>query len=226
MKNDIFSFSRFGRYFRSEFASIFSGKGISILAFGLMPVYIFVLDILFSSFGYEYNYMYVSSRSIFFAIAGFIFVIWMPAACYGYITEKRAGSMFTLLPVSSLEKTLSMIINTMIIIPLSFLAIISRNIFCPGPADHSGRGQSCKGFDYVVFVYATFDCCGGVVFRHAAFRCQQHAVFPAGRGHFQKTQDRKDNTCSDGDFHRSLFRRDIGNKCHLHGLGNRCPHRH
>ena len=90
MKNDIFSFSRFGRYFRSEFASIFSGKGISILAFGLMPVYIFVLDILFSSFGYEYNYMYVSSRSIFFAIAGFIFVIWMPAACYGYITEKRA----------------------------------------------------------------------------------------------------------------------------------------
>ena len=123
MKNDIFSFSRFGRYFRSEFASIFSGKGISILAFGLMPVYIFVLDILFSSFGYEYKYMYVFSRSIFFAITGFIFVIWMPAACYGHITEKRAGSMFTLLPVSSLEKTLSMIINTMIIIPLSFLAI-------------------------------------------------------------------------------------------------------
>lgn len=123
MKNDIFSFSRFGRYFRSELASIFSGKGISILAFGLMPVYIFVLDILFSSFGYEYKYMYVFSRSIFFAIAGFIFVIWMPAACYGYITEKRAGSIFTLLPASVLEKTLSMIINTMIIIPLSFLAI-------------------------------------------------------------------------------------------------------
>ncbi|MBO8484638.1 MAG: hypothetical protein IAB75_11105 [Bacteroidetes bacterium] len=123
MKNNIFSFSRFGRYCGSSLASICSGKGLSILAFGLIPVYVFVLDILFSSFGHDYQYMFASSRSAFFAITGAIFVIWMPAACYGHITEKRAGSMFTLLPASSLEKALSMIINTMIIIPLSFLAI-------------------------------------------------------------------------------------------------------
>ena len=94
MKNNIFSFSRFGRYCGSSLASICSGKGLSILAFGLMPVYVFVLDILFSSFGHDYQYMFASSRSAFFAITGAIFVIW-----------------------------LSMIINTMIIIPLSFLAI-------------------------------------------------------------------------------------------------------
>ena len=123
MKNDIFSFSRFGRYFAGELASICSGKGLSILAFGLMPVYIFILDLLFSSFGDGYEYMYAISRNTFFVFSFWIFAIWIPSACYGNITDKRAGAVYTLIPVSSLEKTLSMIISTLIVIPLAFCII-------------------------------------------------------------------------------------------------------
>lgn len=123
MKNDIFSFSRFGRYFAGDLASICSGKGLGLISFGLLPVYVAILDLLFSSFGDGYEYMPVSSRIMIFAIAAWIFIIWTPAACYGHITDKRAGSVYTLIPVSGLEKALSMIINSIIVIPLAFLAV-------------------------------------------------------------------------------------------------------
>lgn len=123
MKNDIFSFSRFGRYFAGDLAAICSGKGLGLISFGLLPVYVAILDLLFSSFGDGYEYMPVSSRIMIFAIAAWIFIIWTPAACYGYITDKRAGSVYTLIPVSSLEKALSMIISSVIVVPLAFLAV-------------------------------------------------------------------------------------------------------
>lgn len=114
MKTDIFSFSRFGKYFISELTSIFAGKGISILAFGLMPVYILIMNLLFSMFGNGFSYIGTGPRSAIMYCISVVFVVWMPSTCYGFITDKRAGSVYTLIPVSGLEKALSMILNTLI----------------------------------------------------------------------------------------------------------------
>ena len=46
-----------------------------------------------------------------------------PKNVYGYITEKRAGSMLLMIPASTLEKFLSMMLNTLIIVPAIFVGI-------------------------------------------------------------------------------------------------------
>lgn len=122
MKNDIFSFSRFGRYLASEITTIYSTKGISILVFALVPVIVFIFDRLFS-IGSEYQYISAINRTVWFVFTGYIFAVWLPSACYGHVTDRRSGSLYTMVPASGLEKTLSMILNTVIIVPMSFIAV-------------------------------------------------------------------------------------------------------
>ena len=57
---------------------------------------------------------------VIFVVLTTIMLITIQSKCYGYITDKRPGSNWLMLPVSTFEKFLSMIINIFIIIPLLF----------------------------------------------------------------------------------------------------------
>jgi hypothetical protein len=46
-----------------------------------------------------------------------------PAKIYGFITDKKEGSSFLMVPASSLEKTLSMIIVCCVVVPFAFFAV-------------------------------------------------------------------------------------------------------
>lgn len=121
--NDIFNLRRFGKYFWSEIKCLVSGKGISMLAIGLIPIFIFLISLIFSLLSDGFEYMGLNTRvgiSIFTMV---IFIIWTPASLFGYVTDRRKGAVYILTPVSSFEKTLSMVINIVITAPVMTGAI-------------------------------------------------------------------------------------------------------
>lgn len=121
MKNDIFNFRRFGKYFASDIRTCWSNYGLSLLTISLLlPVAAYALTT-------GFNLMVKSTwdgpdmgiRFFVFAVAMICLIVTMPVKCYGRITEKQYGSFWLTLPASRLEKFISMFLLTCIIVPLS-----------------------------------------------------------------------------------------------------------
>lgn len=128
--NDTFTFPRFGKYFMSDLSRLIAENGLKVLVFGLIPIIAYVLSMLFSFFSpEEYTYIELSTREAFLLFSAFVFVIWIPSGFFGYVTDKRAGSNWTLVPASSLEKTVSMILNTTVLAPAAFLILYMATDF-------------------------------------------------------------------------------------------------
>lgn len=123
MKNT-FDFKRFGKYYVSDLRGVFNDNWLTVLlpALGGVIAYLFCGTIQLIADGAWGSYG-VLGRSVTFLVLFAVLYIIMPAKEYGYITEKRRGSFFLLLPASPFEKSLSMILNVAILTPLAFLAI-------------------------------------------------------------------------------------------------------
>ena len=122
--NNIFDFKRFGKYYVADLRHTFDYSALSILltSFTGVIAYLFfgLMKLIVSGEWMSYGTI---GRSITFVIAFYIIVFTVPAKCYGFFTDKRSGSFFTLIPASSLEKTISMIINVCILAPLAYTVI-------------------------------------------------------------------------------------------------------
>ena len=122
MNTDIFNFKRFGNYLGTEIRNAVSQFGYSglVCALGSLVVYIFV------GFGSLASLHGWSSAGLAPRFASFILImvsvlILAPKKIYGGITDKKAGSVFLSIPVSTLEKVLAMVIVSCIIVPLAVL---------------------------------------------------------------------------------------------------------
>ena len=119
--NNTFSFSRFGRYFKYDLRRWVSTYGATLLLMAAVPVILYTLTGVYSLlFSGEWSTPGETTRIIIGVIFSAIMVITYPASVYGYITDKRAGSAFILIPASVFEKFLSMLLNTVVIVPLVF----------------------------------------------------------------------------------------------------------
>jgi hypothetical protein len=124
MENDVFSLNRFWRYLKSDFDAFISKYGITLLVLSTMPVTCDVFTGVFSLMNMgRWEGLEVYSRLAFFAIFGAILLISAPARLYGHLTDRKEGSAFLLLPVSRLEKYISMILITCIVMPFIFILI-------------------------------------------------------------------------------------------------------
>ncbi len=124
MKNDIFNINRFGRYLMTDVRNAVSNYGISILVMATLGLSCNVFAGLFNmivSDGWQGMGIYV--RTALFLIAITVTLLSAPSKLYGHITEKKAGSAFLTLPVSTLEKTLSMVIVSCILVPAVFVIV-------------------------------------------------------------------------------------------------------
>ena len=125
MKNDIFNFRRFGRYFISDFKTCTANYGLSLITISLLcPIGLYVftvgINLLFDGVWEAPNN---GLRLVTYLVAMFCIVVTMPVKCYGKITEKQYGSNWLMIPASKLEKFLSMIIFTIIIAPVTGAAL-------------------------------------------------------------------------------------------------------
>ena len=125
MKTDIFNFRRFGKYFASDLKTCWANYGLSHLTISLLvPLAIYILSVAFN--------LVMSSawdgpdrglRFFAFCFALLCMVVTMPVKCYGRITEKQYGSFWLTLPASRLEKFVSMVVTTCIIVPVCGIAL-------------------------------------------------------------------------------------------------------
>ena len=117
---DIFDFKRFGKYFVSDFKGCVANYGLSLITISMLLYLIcYVVTV---SFGLIMNQGWeglgLGTRATLFVIAMITLVITMPVKCYGKITEKQSGSFFLTLPVSRLEKFVSMLLMTIVVPPV------------------------------------------------------------------------------------------------------------
>lgn len=124
MENAVFSFNRFGRYFRSDFLNCVRNYGISFLVLSSMALSADIFNGLFSftlTGAHEWHGTPEPVRLGLFFLFFMVLIITSPAKLYGYVTDRRDGTAFLMLPASRLEKYLSMVLNTCIIVPLLFV---------------------------------------------------------------------------------------------------------
>lgn len=121
MKNDIFNFRRFGKYFTTDFRTCWANYGLSLMTSSLLsPLALYLIVVAINQILHNtWDGPDIGLRVFAFAVAMICTVVTMPVKCYGKITEKQYGSFWLNLPASRLEKFISMILMTCIIVPVS-----------------------------------------------------------------------------------------------------------
>lgn len=117
--NNIFDIKRFGSYLMYDLRNLKSNYLLSMLIIGLMPVIHFLIQYV-TAFVFNGTVPdYVSAFVPAIAFGAFIaLVLTMPAKLYGGITERRFGSSWLMIPASTLEKWLSLVLMVCVIVPL------------------------------------------------------------------------------------------------------------
>ena len=121
--NETFSFKRFGTYFKYDITQLWRKHSRAVLLIGFSGVIAYVLCVLFSLlFNQTYQAPGIVGRFVVFAVASIVLELYM-TKFYGFLTDKKEGSDWILVPASKTEKYVSMLLNTIIIIPVAFLIV-------------------------------------------------------------------------------------------------------
>ena len=126
--NKYFDSKRFGRYLAYDLHNLRANYGLSLLLLGCMPVVLYLLTVLVNLlthglFGSWEGWVTppIGARIGIFFVTLLILCISFPVKQYGALTEKRYGSDWLMIPASRLEKFLSMMLVTLVVVPFAFL---------------------------------------------------------------------------------------------------------
>ena len=123
--NNVFDFSRFGQYFLYDMRRAKNNYLVSLLVMGLMPIAIFIIFQFFSLItGNGVTELPDEVKICAVCIAIFAVMLGAGTKIYGAITEKRAGSDYLMLPASTLEKWLSMVLVICLVLPVVLLVLL------------------------------------------------------------------------------------------------------
>ena len=114
--DNIFSFNRFGKLLKKEFYEYFQRFGVTILVFLSFIVIAWGISLLFggdNGFG-------TNTRSAGIYALTTLVALFAPFVVYGYTNHQKKGIYYAMLPASSFEKFLSMVIYTLILTPVMF----------------------------------------------------------------------------------------------------------
>lgn len=118
--SNIFNFKRFYNYFVTDLRNAKNQWGLSFLICVLMPVMVFFIT---EAMSYLLDGEPIKdnnqARIVGFVGAYIATLLISPSKIYGNLTDKKSGSDFLLLPVSTFEKWLSMVLVSSIVIPLA-----------------------------------------------------------------------------------------------------------
>ena len=121
MKSETFNGARFGAYFKYDFHQMWRNHVKASIGIGLSGLILYAVAIfLHLVFQGTWQAPSLGARLIVFTLA-FTALELYQTRTYGYLTDRRKGSAWLLLPASGFEKWLSMIIMTLIVIPFFFL---------------------------------------------------------------------------------------------------------
>lgn len=118
--NDIFDIRRFGKYFVTDAKGCLANYGLSMILISMMGLIVYagtiIMGLLLQG---QWEGPGLGFRVFTFIACLFLLAFTMPAKYYGRITGKRSGTQWLLIPASSFEKSLSMILIAAIVMPLA-----------------------------------------------------------------------------------------------------------
>lgn len=124
MNNEVFNMNRFGRYLMTDIKNAIARYGVSLLVIATVALTGYLLIGFFTMIvGTGWQSVPLAGRMFMMIISFIVLTISSPAKIYGFITDKKEGSAFLMVPASSLEKTISMIIVCCVVVPLAFFAV-------------------------------------------------------------------------------------------------------
>ena len=123
--SNTFDIKRFWNYFKWDLRNARNNYLLSLVICCATPLFFFIfhnlLNIILRTDGIE---TFKVVKFLPFLIAYFVVIFTFPVKAYGKVTEKRYGTEWTLTPASALEKTLSVILITCVVLPLLFVAML------------------------------------------------------------------------------------------------------
>lgn len=121
MKNEVFNGTRFWNYLKYDLTQMGRNHVRAAIGIGLMGLIFYVIytavHLIFN--GAEWQAPGLAARTSVFGLACFALMLYQTRT-YGYLTDKRKGSAWLMMPASSFEKWLSMLLLTLVVIPLLF----------------------------------------------------------------------------------------------------------
>ena len=119
--NEIFDFNRFWTYFKYDLKQMWRNHSKAAILIGGASAIFYVIWVLCSLvFAQHWSSPPIEGRVVVFFLAFAILELYMVRA-YGYLTEKKAGSAWIMIPASKTEKFVSMLLMVCIVIPLLFI---------------------------------------------------------------------------------------------------------
>ena len=119
--SDTFNFQRFGRYFRFDLSRMWRNNTRTAILLGCGSVLtVLIVGIFGLLFDFQWHFANDPFRFFGFIICLGILELLM-AKTYGFVTDRKEGSDYLMLPASILEKWLSMMLVCLVVIPVLFL---------------------------------------------------------------------------------------------------------
>ena len=120
--NEIFDFKRFWTYFKYDLKQMWRNHSKAAIMIGGASAIFYVIWVLMSLvFTQHWSSPVIYARMGVFVLAFGILELYMVRS-YGYLTEKKAGSNWLMIPASKAEKFVSMLLMVCIVIPVLFFA--------------------------------------------------------------------------------------------------------
>ena len=121
--NEVFNFKRFGTYFKYDLVQMWRNHTRAAVLIGCSGLILYLVWVSFSLvFGKGWNTPGIEARAMVLMFA-FMVLQFYQTRTYGYLTEKKAGSAWLMIPASRTEKFVSMLLITLVVLPILFFAV-------------------------------------------------------------------------------------------------------
>ena len=121
--SDTFNFQRYWTYFKFYLKQMWRNHAKAAVVIGGSIAILYVIWVLLSLvFTQEWTAPGSGARVATFFVAYTVLVLYQTRT-YGYLTDKRAGSSWLMIPASRTEKFVSMLLMTLIVIPVLFVVV-------------------------------------------------------------------------------------------------------
>ncbi len=144
MTNEVFNGQRFWTYFKYDLTQMWRNHVKAAVGIGLAGLIAYFVVVLFNlTFGEGWQGPGIMGRFVVFSLAAVALEFYY-TRIYGYITDKRKGSAWLMMPASTCEKWVSMLIMAMLVLPILFLcsSFLVDSVLC---ALDPSLGQSMLG---------------------------------------------------------------------------------
>ena len=123
MKSEVFNGPRFWTYFKYDLVQMWRNHIRASIGIGLSGLIFYVITVGFRLiFNGYWGGPGLATRLGIFVLAATALELYQTRT-YGYLTDRRKGSAWLMNPASTFEKWLSMILMTLVVIPLLFLGV-------------------------------------------------------------------------------------------------------